>query len=40
MHTLQEFLHYTKSISYLLAVIMLLSSIPFWSLLTEREPKD
>lgn len=37
MHTLQEFFAHTKAISYLLAVILLIGSIPFWRFLTERE---
>jgi hypothetical protein len=41
MHqTLQEFLAYTKGVSYLLAVILLIGSIPFWHFLTEREEKE
>jgi hypothetical protein len=37
MHTLQEFFAHTKGISYLIAVILLAGSIPFWRFLTERE---
>jgi hypothetical protein len=37
MYTLQEFLAHTKGISYLIAVILLVGSIPFWRFLTERE---
>jgi hypothetical protein len=40
MHTLQEFFAHTKGISYLLAVILLIGSIPFWRFLTEREEKE
>ena len=40
MHeTLQGFFEHTKGVSYLLAVILLIGSIPFWKFLTEREEK-
>ena len=38
-HTLQEFLHTTKSVSYLIAVIIMVCFIPFWLFLTDREKK-
>ena len=37
MQTLQEFFAHTKGISYLVAVILLIGSIPFWRFLTERD---
>ena len=40
MHqTLQEFVAHTNGVSYLLAAILLIASIPFWRFLTEREEK-
>lgn len=40
MHTLQEFFAHTKGISYILAVILLACSIPFWRFLTERDEQE
>jgi hypothetical protein len=37
MHTLFDFLTLTKGICYGLAGLLLVSFIPFWRLLTERE---
>jgi hypothetical protein len=36
MHTLQEFFAHTKAVSYIVAVILLIGSIPFWRFLSER----
>jgi hypothetical protein len=36
-HTLQDFLHHTKGVSYLLAGLTLLGFIGFWLFLTGRE---
>jgi hypothetical protein len=38
-HTLQDFLHHTKGISYLIAGAILLAFIFFWFFLTGREEK-
>jgi hypothetical protein len=40
MYTLQDFFAHTKGISYILAVLLLIGSIPFWRFLTEREKKE
>ena len=40
MHTLQEFLAHTKGLCYILSGIVLVSFIPFWLFLIEREKKD
>ena len=37
MHTFLEFIVETKQASYIVAVVLLLSFIPFWKLLIERE---
>jgi len=37
MHTLFDFLTYTKGVAYLVAGALLVSSIWFWHVLTERE---
>ena len=37
MHTLQEFLHHTKGMGYVLALVILVAMIPFWLFLTDRE---
>lgn len=39
MHTLQEFMDFTKGVSYLIAVAVMIGFIPFWFYLTEREKK-
>ena len=39
MHTLWDYLTFTKGVGYLLAFGILLGFIPFWLLLTEREKK-
>ena len=39
METLQEFLTHTKGVSYLIAVIVMVGFIPFWSFLIDREDK-
>jgi hypothetical protein len=39
MHTLQEFLHHTKGIVYVLGAAVLIVFIPFWLFLTERQGK-
>jgi hypothetical protein len=40
MHTLFDFLTHTKAIGYIVAGLLLVSSIPFWFFLTEHEEKD
>jgi hypothetical protein len=40
METLWDFLTFTKGYSYVVAAILLVAFIPFWSFLTEREPRD
>jgi hypothetical protein len=40
MHTLQEFFAHTKAVSYIVAVILLIGSIPFWRFLTERGERE
>ena len=37
MHTLLEFIVATKSNSYMVAVVLMVAFIPFWSFLTQRE---
>jgi hypothetical protein len=37
MNTLYDFLTHTKGIGYIIAGVLLLSYIPFWRFLTERE---
>lgn len=39
METLLDYIFETKKISYLVAVILMIGSIPFWRFLTEREEK-
>ena len=39
MHTLFDFLNYTKAIGYVVAGLFLAGSIPFWFFLTEKEEK-
>jgi hypothetical protein len=36
-HTLQEFMHHTKGVSYLIAGAVLVCFIGFWLFLTGRE---
>ena len=38
-HTLQDFLTFTKGMSYILMFALLMIFIPFWLFLTERENK-
>jgi hypothetical protein len=40
MHTLFDFLTYTKGIGYIVAGLLLVGFIPFWRFLTERETED
>lgn len=40
MHTLVEFLTFTKGACYLLGAVFLIGFIPFWLFLTEREKKE
>lgn len=40
MHTLFDFLTHTKGIGYIVAGLLLVSFIPFWRFLTERETND
>ena len=40
MHTLFDFLTHTKGIGYIVAGLLLVSFIPFWRFLTEREHED
>ena len=37
MHTLQEFMHHTKGVAYVLGAVVLLGFIFFWLFLTERQ---
>ncbi len=37
MHTLQDFFHFTKGMTYIVAALFLLGSIGFWLFLTSRE---
>jgi len=39
MDTLLDFIFETKKLSYIVAVILMVGSIPFWRFLTEREEK-
>jgi len=39
METLLDYIFETKKISYLVAVVLMVGSIPFWRFLTEREEK-
>jgi hypothetical protein len=39
METLLEYIFETKKISYIVAVILMVGSIPFWRFLTDREEK-
>ena len=39
METLLDYIFETKKISYLVAVILMIGSVPFWRFLTEREEK-
>jgi len=39
MNTLFDFLTHTKAVGYVVAGLLLVSFIPFWSFLTEREDK-
>jgi hypothetical protein len=39
METLLDYIFETKKISYLVAVILMIGSIPFWRFLTDREEK-
>jgi len=39
METLLDFIFETKKLSYIVAVILMVGSIPFWRFLTEREEK-
>jgi hypothetical protein len=40
MHTLFDFLTYTKGHAYIVAGLLLLAFIPFWRFLTEREGEE
>lgn len=40
METLLEYIFETKKISYIVAVILMFGSIPFWRFLTEREDRE
>jgi len=37
METLLDYIFETKKISYIVALILMVGSIPFWRFLTERE---
>ena len=37
MHTLFDYLTHTKAIGYIVAGLLLVSYIPFWAFLTDRE---
>jgi len=39
MDTLLDYIFETKKLSYIVAVILMIGSIPFWRFLTEREEK-
>ena len=39
MDTLLDYIFETKKLSYLVALILMIGSIPFWRFLTEREEK-
>ena len=40
MHTLQEFMHQTKGLAYVLGAVVLVGFIAFWLFLTERQPRE
>ena len=40
METLLDYIFETKKLSYIVAVILMVGSIPFWKFLTEREEKS
>jgi len=40
MHTLFDFLTHTKGVGYIVAGLLLVSFIPFWRFLTEREHEE
>jgi hypothetical protein len=40
MDTLLDFIFETKKLSYIVAVLLMVGSIPFWRFLTEREEKE
>lgn len=40
MHTLFDFLTHTKAAGYIVAGLLLVSYIPFWRFLTERERRN
>jgi hypothetical protein len=40
MHTLFDFLTYTKGLGYIVAGLLLVGFIPFWKFLTEREREE
>ena len=37
LHTLQDFYHFTKGMTYIVAALVLLASIGFWLFLTDRD---
>jgi hypothetical protein len=39
METLLDYIFETKRFSYIVAVVFMVASIPFWRFLTEREEK-
>lgn len=39
MHTLFDFMTYTKGMTYIVAGLLMVGFIPFWLYLTERENK-
>lgn len=39
METLLDYIFETKKLSYIVALILMIGSIPFWQFLTEREEK-
>jgi len=39
METLLDYIFETKKLSYVVALILMIGSIPFWRFLTEREEK-
>jgi hypothetical protein len=39
METLLDYIFETKKLSYIVALILMVGSIPFWRFLTEREEK-
>ena len=39
MDTLLDYIFETKKLSYIVALILMIGSIPFWRFLTEREEK-